>query len=424
MDRMETLLYLLGSTCNFIQGYFFFKTLACILRPKGSKILRVPAWFLCTLVSCVVILPQDPVNILLVLLLFFLTAFFFSGSWYMKVSAVMILFPIVTAVNFLLNNMGTKIFFTFWGGMGFANLLFSNVAEIIPMTFWYIFYRVMKQRLQKARQLLDRRSWLFLDLICLASLVAVVSLVCFTPSLAPAAYPCMLACIAANFTSIYLASYLADTIQAEMERKNLRLQKDYYEELENSQKQIRSLRHDMNNHFAVAESLLKSGKAEEALEYLEKLAGYVETGNRRFCENNIINALLNAKYSQAAEQGIDCFFHISIDGFTKLDDIALCSIFANTLDNAIEACCKIPSGHPRKISARARYTKEGYFSFEIINTKENEIRKRKGRFLTDKEDPRSHGLGIASVGEIVEKSGGTLDISYTEKEFCLTIFIS
>ena len=342
----------------------------------------------------------------------------------MKVSAVMILFPIVTAVNFLLNNMGTKIFFTFWGGMGFANLLFSNVAEIIPMTFWYIFYRVMRQRLQKARQLLDRRSWLFLDLICLASLVAVVSLVCFTPSLAPAAYPCMLACIATNFTSIYLASYLADTIQAEMERKNLRLQKDYYEELENSQKQIRSLRHDMNNHFAVAESLLKSGKTEEALEYLEKLAGYVETGNRRFCENNIINALLNAKYSQAAEQGIDCFFHISIDGFTKLDDIALCSIFANTLDNAIEACCKIPSGHPRKISARARYTKEGYFSFEIINTKENEIQKKKGRFLTDKEDPHSHGLGIASVQEIIEKSGGTLDISYTEKEFRLTIFIS
>ena len=92
---------------------------------------------------------------------------------------------------------------------------------------------------------------------------------------------------------------------------------------------------------------------------------------------------------------------------------------ANTLDNAIEACCKIPSGHPRKISARARYTKEGYFSFEIINTKENEIRKKKGRFLTDKEDPRSHGLGIASVQEIIEKNGGTLDIFYTEKEFAL-----
>ena len=107
----------------------------------------------------------------------------------------------------------------------------------------------------------------------------------------------------------------------------------------------------------------------------------------------------------------------------KLDDITLCSVFANTLDNAIEACSKIPSGQQRKISAKARYTKEGYFSYEIVNTKENEVQKRKGRFLTDKEDPHSHGLGIASVQEIIEKNGGTLDISYTEKEFRLTIFL-
>lgn len=137
----------------------------------------------------------------------------------------------------------------------------------------------------------------------------------------------------------------------------------------------------------------------------------------------MVNALLNAKYNQAAEQNIDCFFHISIDGFAKLDDITLCSIFANTLDNAIEACCKLPAGQQRRISAKARYTKEGYFSYEIVNTKGNEIRKKKGRFLTDKEDPRSHGLGIATVQEILEKNGGTLDIAYTEKEFRLTIFL-
>ena len=80
--------------------------------------------------------------------------------------------------------------------------------------------------------------------------------------------------------------------------------------------------------------------------------GYIETGNRPFCKNSVnrpfcknsvVNALLNAKYNQASEQNIDCFFSISIDGFTKLDDITLCSVFANTLDNAIEACSRIPT---------------------------------------------------------------------------------
>lgn len=420
---MENLISLIGTSCNFVQGYFFFKTVSCLLKPREPRFLQILAWMLCTLVSSVVIFAQDPVNILVVLCLFFGTTFFFEGPWYLKISAVMILYPIATALNFLLNNIGTWIFFTFWGGMGFTNLLFSNLAEIVPLLFWFVFYRSMNRRLLKARQLLDRRSWLFLSLICLASLTAVVSLVCFTPNLAPAAYPCMLACIATNFTSIYLASYLADTIQADMERKNLRLQKDYYEELEKNQLQIRRLRHDMNSHFAVVDSLLKDRNIKEALEYLEKLMGYIETGNRPFCKNSVVNALLNAKYNQASEQNIDCFFSISIDGFTKLDDITLCSVFANTLDNAIEACSKIPSGQQRKISAKARYTKEGYFSYEIVNTKENEVQKRKGRFLTDKEVPHSHGLGIASVQEIIEKNGGTLDISYTEKEFRLTIFL-
>lgn len=45
--------------------------------------------------------------------------------------------------------------------------------------------------------------------------------------------------------------------------------------------------------------------------------GYIETGNRPFCKNSVVNTLLNAKYNQTSEQNIDCFFSISIDGFTK-----------------------------------------------------------------------------------------------------------
>ena len=47
--------------------------------------------------------------------------------------------------------------------------------------------------------------------------------------------------------------------------------------------------------------------------------GYIETGNRPFCKNSVLTVL------------------------QKLDDITLCSVFANTLDNAIEACSRIPT---------------------------------------------------------------------------------
>src|SRR5699024_3367711 len=97
-------------------------------------------------------------------------------------------------------------------------------------------------------------------------------------------------------------------------------------------------------------------------------------------------------------------------GIMSIDDISLCTIFANTLDNAIEACVKVAEPSARKISVKARYTENGYFSYEIVNSKANPIRKKKGVLLTDKEDSRSHGLGLSSVRAAVEKYHGTLDI--------------
>lgn len=98
-------------------------------------------------------------------------------------------------------------------------------------------------------------------------------------------------------------------------------------------------------------------------------------------------------------------------------------MLVSTQDNAIEACKKVPDEGKRKLSVRARYTENGYFSCEIVNSKVNGVQERKGVFLTDKEDKNSHGLGISSVREVVEKYEGTLDISYKEDEFRVVVLI-
>lgn len=69
-----------------------------------------------------------------------------------------------------------------------------------------------------------------------------------------------------------------------MERKNLKLQKSYYEELEQNQAQI-------------------------------------AVHNRVFCKNSILNAVLNAKYNLAQEQQIDCFFHIDLQKLIGCDSL-------------------------------------------------------------------------------------------------------
>ena len=99
------------------------------------------------------------------------------------------------------------------------------------------------------------------NIICAASFVSVLSCTYFAPTPTYFIWPALAACIVTNVGSVRLAaSYLADGIYADMERRNLQLQQNYYRELEANQKQIRKLRHDLNNHLMVVGRLFEEGK--------------------------------------------------------------------------------------------------------------------------------------------------------------------
>ncbi|WP_416386581.1 GHKL domain-containing protein [Aequitasia blattaphilus] len=48
---------------------------------------------------------------------------------------------------------------------------------------------------------------------------------------------------------------------------------------------------------------------------------------------------------------------------------------------------------------------------------------KNNRFLTTKKDKTSHGIGLENIKEIVNKYNGNLDITHTETDFTITIFI-
>ena len=137
-----------------------------------------------------------------------------------------------------------------------------------------------------------------------------------------------------------------------------------------------------------------------------------------------MNAVLNTKYEEAARLDIDCQYQVDIDSLLFVDSLDICTILANTLDNAVEACQKIENKEKRKISVKARCTENGYFSYEITNTKIGETKERKGKFLTTKEQKESHGYGLENVRAAVERYKGTMSIQYNEESFCVTIFIA
>ena len=161
---------------------------------------------------------------------------------------------------------------------------------------------------------------------------------------------------------------------------------------------------------------------EQAKEYFQELNQEFATNLKVYCPNKIVNAVLNNKEQLALDSNIQCDFQIDLETSPKIDDIDLCSILGNTIDNAIEALRKVSKLSERTLSLKARYT-NGFFSYEIKNSKINEIQKKGGRFLTDKIEKEAHGIGLRSVQTIVEKYNGDMDISYTNDTFTVTIMI-
>ncbi len=421
-----TIFNILGDIMNLTAGYFFMKSLDCCLKRRKSRLLFLLGIVGYATVASLIVYPQDMWNITIIVPLFlFLNFALYRGRWIVKVSLILILLPISCAINFLERDIGARIFFLFFTEENLrANTVISTLSFLSVVFFWAIFYRLFGKSFQKIYDTFTDRTWIIIDLVCIASFVSIFSCIYLSPFYDSwAIWPCMTACVVTNMGIIRLAAYLADGIFADMERKNLQLQKNYYEELEYNQSQIRKFRHDLNNHLSVISQFLQKEDIPKALAYFEKMSGSIRSANRKFCENSVVNAVLNAKYQRMTENGIDGFFNISIDNMVLIDDVSLCTIFANTLDNAIEACQKISQPDKRWIRLKCRYTENGYFSFKLENAKENAVTLRRGKYISDKEDKRIHGIGIASVKEVIDKYEGTLDISYDQDSFKVVILI-
>lgn len=104
---------------------------------------------------------------------------------------------------------------------------------------------------------------------------------------------------------------------------------------------LRKLRHDFKDNFSVVHTLLKSNNVELAMKHIEKNIGALsETEIFIHTNNDIVNAVINAKLSTAKFLGIDSTC-LSVMDFDGLDNLDLCRLLSNMLENAITACIGI-----------------------------------------------------------------------------------
>ncbi len=203
--------------------------------------------------------------------------------------------------------------------------------------------------------------------------------------------------------------------------QQLERQVEYYNKLEEVNKQTRGIKHDMNNHMIVINSLLESKELDKLNEYIAEitksinhLENIISTGN------TIVDAILNEKLQITKKMNIKVECEFNLDKSLDLEDVELCIIFSNTIDNAIEACDKVEETK-RFIKIKA-ICDRGYLIYSIRNSANKKVdlyRNKKG--YTSKKDSINHGFGMNNIIHSIEKNNGRYEILSDETSFSLEI---
>ena len=196
----------------------------------------------------------------------------------------------------------------------------------------------------------------------------------------------------------------------------------YFEEVDEKNAEARMLRHDMNNHLAAVAMLLQEKKTEDAKEYLRHVMEGLEATKPPVRTGiGVLDGVLMAKETAAKEKGIriNMEFEGGMQG-CMVPDHELCSLFGNLLDNCVEACERLPQ---EKRWAKLKVNRQMEMVCVFCENPYDEIKREGGKLVTQKADPKSHGLGIRQMERIVKKHGGTMEIETENNVFSVSILL-
>lgn len=190
--------------------------------------------------------------------------------------------------------------------------------------------------------------------------------------------------------------------------------------LEQQMEKTRKIRHDMRFHLRTIQNCLLEGRDREGLSYLETVIGRIEAGKHGTPDvgNQMVNAVLEGELAQMPEEmTLECQGALRPD--LQVEDFDLCTIFANLISNAREACERLEHTEKRIELNLKQYQK--YQIIEVKNPVEWEVEIEKIGQYTSKKEGEDHGLGLLNVIETVERNGGT--IKFASKEGIFRVLI-
>ncbi len=198
------------------------------------------------------------------------------------------------------------------------------------------------------------------------------------------------------------------------------LMKKYCDEVESMYTKMRGWRHDYHNHIQAMQASMALGRYQEVSDYLRQLNDDLTNVDTVLKTGRVmVDAILNGKISIAAENGIPVNAKAKLPPDLDMNDVDLCVVIGNLMDNAIE--------ENRKLDAEKRFIRiyigRRNTQLYIAVTNAAGKKREKAGSLFRSSRGTGHGFGLARVEAIVKKYGGIFTVDSEDGGFTAEVLV-
>jgi len=238
--------------------------------------------------------------------------------------------------------------------------------------------------------------------------------------------------VIAMFSINFFVFYLNDTLSAAFEDKlkaALHIQeKEFYVAqlalMQESVKNVRSIRHDMNLHLATIKDFATSNK--DITGYIEGLLGDIGEDELYSNTGNIaIDSIINYKLRTAKDSNIKLDLSMLVPPAVNIEVVDIVTILGNLLDNALDAVTKVNE----KVIRLSIEMNKGNLCINISNSFDGNIKYADGKpdsvkaGIATLKTGDKHGHGLNNIYKSVAKYNGHADISHDDNVFTVGILL-
>lgn len=218
-----------------------------------------------------------------------------------------------------------------------------------------------------------------------------------------------------NFCFLYLFGYWFRSHKLEGQLAEFQMQNElqyrYYAELEQKYRESRKIIHDMKNHLQAVEHLYQAKDGQEqGGAYVKDLYHMLNLlGEKYYSSNRMLNIICNDKLSLARHPAVAISVEIGDVDFSDLRDIDITTIFANLLDNALEAAEDFGEGAYLNLKIQEVHH---FRVISIVNASRPGM-KKEGHM----------GVGLENVRRTVEAYQGTMQCEIVGEEYRVSVML-